>query len=180
MTGPWDDLVLVGVVARPHGVRGQVIVNAEATDPTERFVPGFTMQARVRGADVELVVERVSFLHGRPILTLRGVRTRDEAAALQGAELRVPAAALPALPEGSYYHYELVGCAVTLVDGRDLGRVARVDDTSGTPSLVVDRDGGECLIPLADSICQVVDVKGRRIVVAPPEGLVELNAPRSR
>ena len=57
-----------------------------------------------------------------------------------------------------------------------IGRVLRVDGTPGASVLVVDAAGAEVLIPVADAICKVIDPAARRIVIDPPEGLLDLNA----
>jgi 16S rRNA processing protein RimM len=74
-----------------------------------------------------------------------------------------------------YYLHELVGCMVETVGGDRLGEVARVDGGAGSSQLVVGRGTEEVLIPLAEPICIDVNVVAKRIVVAPPEGLLELN-----
>ncbi len=61
-------------------------------------------------------------------------------------------------------------------DGDPVGPVVKVDDGAGGHLLVVTGRGGEVLIPLAADICVEIDVKARRIVVEPPEGLLDLNA----
>ena len=63
--------------------------------------------------------------------------------------------------------------------GRVLGRVTAVDGPMERSWLVVDGGRGEILIPLAADICVQIDPQTARIVVSPPEGLIELNAPRS-
>ena len=171
----WDDMVLVGVVARSHGNRGQVIVNNETDFPESRFRPGATLFARRGTAPVEtLQVTSVRFQQGRPILGLEGVGSIDEAERLAGAELKVPASEQEPLPEGSYYHHELIGCAVVTAAGQAVGKVTAVEGAGAASRLVVRGPRREVLIPLADEICQV-DVTAKRITVTPPEGLLEVN-----
>jgi 16S rRNA processing protein RimM len=173
---PWDDLVLVGVVARTHGNKGAVIVNVETDFPEERFRPGAMLFARVPGrAPEEVVLTSVRFQGGRPIVQVAGVDTIDAAERLAGAELRIPESEQRALPEGSYYHHQLVGCVVVTETGAVVGRVAAVEGEMGASRLVVRGSRAEVLIPLAAAICQV-DIAEQRIVVTPPDGLLELNA----
>ena len=97
-----------------------------------------------------------------------------------GLEVQIPLAERVPLPQGSYYISDLAGCEVIEADGRVLGRVREVEfigeDVAGTPNLVIDSAAGELLIPLAQDICTSVDIVGRRITVALPEGLLDLNA----
>lgn len=177
--GEADDLLLVGRVARAHGNRGQVIVNLETDFAEDRFTPGRVLLV---GAGSEVQARRirdVRFHQGRPILTLDGVETMNDAEALAGAELRVEAASLAPLPAGTFYHHDLVGCEVTETRGRVLGRVASVEGPMERSWLVVDGGRGEILIPLTAEICVRVDPRAQQIVVDPPEGLIELNEPGS-
>jgi 16S rRNA processing protein RimM len=173
----WDEMAVVGRIARAHGIRGQVIVNAETDFPRERFRPGAELLGR-RGADTApetFVITSVRFHRDRPVIGFDGVRDMTTARALAGMELRVPANQLVPLPPGSYYHHDLVGCAVETVDGTRVGVVTSVEGSAGGSRLIVATSGGgEVQVPLAVSICPTIDLAARRIVVAPPEGLLDL------
>ena len=176
MSVEWDALVLVGRVARAHGNKGQVIVNPETDFPEERFRVGQTVFTGGAGQDArERLISAARFHQGRPVIALEGIESMDDAEALAGAELRVPESALNQLPEGSYYHYELVGCEVRRQDGTIVGTVKSIEGPMHGSTLVVEGRHGEVLIPLASEICVSIDPKQRVIVIEPPEGLVELN-----
>jgi 16S rRNA processing protein RimM len=170
--------VLVGRVARAHGNRGQVIVNPETDFPEERFRPGQALLARAGTETRRLVVTSVRFQRGRPVIGLDGVETMDDAEALAGTELRIPESELLPLPEGTFYHHDLVGCDVQRQDGTTIGRVTRVEGSAAGSLLVVQTRRGEVLIPLAADICVSIEPQHRRIVVEPPEGLLEVNRTR--
>jgi 16S rRNA processing protein RimM len=169
-----QDLVLVGRVARAHGNKGQVIVNPDTDFAEERFRVGAVLLVGEQA--LPLAVQAVRFHQGRPIIALQGVESMDDAEALAGAELKVPASSLGPLPEDTYYHFDLIGCDVRDTADRLVGQVAGVEGTIDMSRLVVESDRGEVLIPLVADICVQIDVAGRRIVVSPPEGLIELNA----
>ena len=114
----WDEMVVVGRIARAHGNRGQVIVDSATDFPDERFKVGSVLFVRRRDATDAVRVENVRFHRGRPIIGLAGIDTIDAAEALAGSELRVSADALQPLPPGSFYHHDLVGCAVETSSGR--------------------------------------------------------------
>lgn len=170
-----QELLLVGRVARAHGNRGQVIVNLETDFPESRFALGQVLHVG-RGTEFEpRRIESVRFHQGRPVIGLEGVDTMDAAEALAGADLKVPAAALAPLPEGTFYHHDLVGCDVRDRGGHAIGRVTGVEGTMERSRLVVSgRDGREILIPLVAAICVEVNPASRVIVVDPPEGLLDL------
>ncbi len=175
MPARWAEMAVVGRIARAHGNRGQVIVDPETDFPGERFRAGAELFVE-RGGDAQpIVVTSVRFQHDRPVLALAGVDTIDAAEGLAGRELRVPVERLTALPPGSFYHHDLIGCRVETTAGTAVGIVRRVEGTPAGSRLVVDGPRGEILIPLAADICPTIDVAARRIVVAPPEGLLELN-----
>jgi 16S rRNA processing protein RimM len=168
-------MVLVGIVARTHGNRGQVIVNSETDFPEARFRPGATLYARSTGGPVEaLRIASVRFQQGRPILGIDGIGSIDDAERLAGAELKVPASEQERLPPGSFYHHQLIGCDVVTGAGEVIGTVTKVEGTGAASRLVVTSARREVLIPLAQEICQV-DVGAKRILVSPPAGLLELN-----
>jgi 16S rRNA processing protein RimM len=172
----WDAMAVVGRIARAHGIRGQVIVNLDTDFPEQRFKPGAKVFAK-RGASVDtLIVTTVRFQNGRPVIGVEGVETMNDAEALAGLELRVPIEELAPLPEGTFYHHDLVGCQVVTGRGDDVGTVEGVEGTIGGSRLVVAGVKGEILIPLVTEICRTIDVPGKRIVIEPPEGLLDLNA----
>lgn len=171
----WDDLVLVGRIARPHGLHGQVIVNPETDFPEERFVPGATMWIQSALGEERLVITAARLQGGRPVIGFAGFERIEDVERLAGVELRVPEEALHQLDPGVYYHHQLVGCVVETADGERVGEVARVEGGAAGSLLTVDGPRGEILIPLAQDICTSIDVESRRIRIEPPEGLLELN-----
>jgi 16S rRNA processing protein RimM len=172
-----DGLILVGHVARAHGNKGQVIVNPETDFAEERFAAGTTLL--VGDPLVERRVATVRFQQGRPIVGFEGIDTMDAAEALAGAPIKVAEAALAPLPEGTYYRHQLVGCEVQDTDGRIIGVVAAVEGPIEASRLVIDAPHGEVLIPLNADICVEVAPEAKRIRVAAPEGLIDLNAKKS-
>jgi len=174
-TDDWDEMVLVGFVARTHGNRGEVILNSETDFAEQRFRVDATLYARIGAGPIEpLRVTSVRFQQGRPILGVAGISSIGEAERLAGAALKVPASEQDALPHGTYYHHQLIGCEAATKSGEIIGRVTAVEGTGAATRLVVRGGRAEVMIPLAEEICDI-DVAGKRIVVTPPEGLLEVN-----
>ena len=171
----WDDFVLVGRVARTQGRRGEVIVNPETDFLEDRFAAGAVVWMLREGRPVQVAIRSAWIHKGRPVIALEGVETMTDAEALHGVELRVPPDALHALPAGSYYEHDLVGCTLMTEDGRLLGVVRAVERGAGPSRLVVGHGRDEFQLPLVDAFCVEIDVAGRRIVVRPPDGLIGLN-----
>jgi 16S rRNA processing protein RimM len=168
-------MAVVGRVARAHGIRGQVIVQVETDFASERFRPGAELFVNRGGVAEPITLTTARFHRDRPVIGISGVDDMNAAQALAGAELRVPRDRLVALPPGAFYHHDLVGCAVETRSGESLGVVQSVEGTWGGSRLVVGTPRGEILVPLAGDICSTIDVAARRIVIDPPEGLVDLN-----
>ena len=171
--------MVVGRIGRPHGVRGQVTVEVRTDDPDLRFAPGTTLltEPAARGP---LTVAAARWHSGTLLLTLAGpdgevVSSREEADALRNTQLLVPVAELPELEDpDSFYDHQLVGLAAVLPDGSPIGEVSAVRH-EGTELLVVRRpEGGELLVPFVTAIVPTVDVAAGRVVVDPPEGLLDL------
>ena len=175
MTAAWDDLIVVARVARPHGRRGEVILNLETDFPEERFRPGNRLLVRRGALIAPLVIRSVWFMRDRPVVGFDGVESIDDAEALAGIELRIPAEQLAALPPGMFYHHDLLGCRVETTSGAVVGEVVGVEGRGAASRLVVRTPRGEDLIPLVDEMCPIIDPPARRIVVAAPDGLLGLN-----
>ena len=171
----WDDMVVVGRVARPHGLRGQVIVNPETDFVEERFRAGAVFWTRsARGAE-QLTVTSARVQNGRPVIAFEGFSSIEDVKRLAGLDLRVPEEELQPLEAGAYYHHQLIGCVVQTVAGDRVGEVVRVDGGAAGSLLVVGGSRGEVLIPLAVEICVEIDVGSKRIRINPPEGLLDVN-----
>ncbi|HUO86796.1 MAG TPA: ribosome maturation factor RimM [Thermoanaerobaculia bacterium] len=186
-TDPSDPgTVAVGRVLRPHGLRGEVVVEV-ASDNPERFAvgaelllmaPGEAGEAAPGAARRRLTVASVREHRGVLLVGFGGVEDRDAADALRG-ELAVPAGDVPEPPAGSWYHYQLFGCRVTDRANGPLGEVVDLIEDGGGLLLVVEGRGRRVPVPFVERFLVRVDVEAREIEVALPEGLVETCASTS-
>jgi 16S rRNA processing protein RimM len=168
-------MVLVGRIARPHGLRGQVFVNPETDFVEDRFRVGATFWTRSARGDEQLTVTSARVQNGRPVVGFEGFSSIEEVERLAGLDLRVPEDDLQQLDAGVYYHHQLIGCAVETIAGERVGEVVRVNGGSAGSLLEVDGPRGQVLIPLAVEICVEIDVETKRIRIDPPEGLLDVN-----
>jgi 16S rRNA processing protein RimM len=174
--------VTVARILRPHGRRGEVAAEI-LTDFPERLTQlrsAALWDGRSEPRDVSVRKCWISRSRGgQAIFHFEGSDSISAAEKLVGLEVQVPLSERVALPAGSYYISDLMGCEVCERDGATLGRVRDVqftgEEVAGTPLLVVDSPRGELLIPLAREICVRVDTALRRVEVVLPEGLAELN-----
>ena len=143
-------LVSIGRVGKPHGLKGAFFVERPSEDP-DRFALGAIVL--VNGAAAAVVESKHS--GGRPVIRLDREVER-------GAELEIPRSELPPLPADTYYTFELVGLAVEEEGGRTLGRVR--DVVPGVANDVLELDSGLAL-PMVEACISVVDLAAARIVV---------------
>jgi 16S rRNA processing protein RimM len=173
-THPADgDLVLVGRVVKPHGIRGEVAVDV-LSDVADRFVPGAELSGRGRTWTVETARPH----QGRALVRFDGVPDRTAAEGLRGLELYAAPGATA--DEDVFWAHELVGLEVVHGDdGRLLGVVADIVElppAAGYDLLEVSHEGSTWLLPAVDELVEVEELDGggyRLVVVDPPEGLVD-------
>ena len=167
--------LVVGQIVRPHGIRGEVVVEVTTDEPAARFTPGAALVTDPATAG-PLTIEAVRPHQGRLIVAFEGVPDRDGADALRGVKLCVDSAEVPPPTDPDEYHdFQLVGLTAVALSGEALGDVVRVDHPPGADLLVLRRpDGRTALVPFVKAIVPEVDVAGGRVVLAPPEGLFDL------
>ena len=167
---------LVGRIVKPHGIRGELVVEPRTDSPEIRFAVGTVLSANLRdGSKRDLTVAAARPHAGRLLVVVDGVEDRDGAELLRGTLLLAPEADLP--PTGDpdeFYDHELEGLAVFTADGTRIGVIAEVLHGGGSDLLLVHREGGgEVLVPFVSQIVPEVDVRAGRVVIDPPEGLLD-------
>lgn len=165
-----DDLVCVGALAGAFGVRGEVRLKSFCATP--EAIAGYAPlsdESGTRRFDVTLTGRAANALTAR----LSGIRTREEAEALRGLRLFVPRARMPDLPEDEFYHADLIGLAVHDPGGTLLGHVRAVLNHGAGDLLEIHGPGlrDTVLLPFTRAAVPLVDLRGRRVVADPPEGL---------
>lgn len=167
--------VVVGRVAKAHGVTGELAVDVRTDSPEQRFAVGYALTARTRDTPARTVTVAAARAHsGRLLVRFEEVHDRAEAEALRGALLIADTADLPPTDDADeFYDHQLEGLAVELMDGTRVGTVREVLHSPGGESLVVDREAGEALVPFVRAIVPTVDIAAGRVVIDPPEGLLE-------
>jgi 16S rRNA processing protein RimM len=169
------DLVAIGEIARAHGLRGEVRVTP-LTDHPERFervTECVLWDATRDGRETRRIT--TARRHGDAlVVAFAGCDGVDDARALVGRLIAVPRdEALPP-PPGSFYPWQLEGARVTTEDGRPVGRVVGIEHAGAQDLWIVAGEGREHLIPAVSDIVIDVDVAAARVVIRPPEGLLDL------
>ena len=171
--------VTVARILRPRGLRGELAAEI-LTDFPERL-PKLreVWLADGRGAPRRITVRRCWLSPsrgGQAIFHFDGVENVEAAERLRGCEVQIPFEQRAKLDPGNYYVGELIGCVVWEAGAAAaLGAVRDVEFPGGVPLLAVETPEGEILVPLAAEFCVRIDVSAKRIDVALPEGLRDLN-----
>lgn len=171
--------LVIGRVARAHGVHGEIVVDVRTDEPDERFAVGTVLHGRKPRAreGTDYTVTAVRSHSGRLLVRLDEVDDRATADELRGTLFLVDPAQLPASDEpDAFYDHELEGLSVTLLDGSAVGTVVEVLHTAAGELLAVRPAGaeqGEHLVPFVAAIVTAVDLDTATIVIDPPDGLLE-------
>ncbi len=167
-------LVEIGVLARPHGIRGEVCVHYFATSP--KLLQGELYAQAGNLPPRPIRVTGLRMHHGQPIVTIEGVPDRSGAEMLRGQRLLIPEEVLPPTEEDEHYIYELIEYEV--FDKTSEARLGRLDHVlfygEQETWVILDDAKKEILLPAVPQFVDSIDDNTRRILVSPPEGLLEL------
>ena len=189
------DLVQIGRVIKPHGVRSEVVVDATTDDPAGRFAVGEVLVGKQAGRERELTVKSMRPHQGRLLVFFDEVPDRNDAETLRG--MRFFAAPVFDDDDEAYYDHELIGLRVLnvgdvdeatatarayedeLPEPEDIGEITGVirNPTQRLLQVALDGDGDagrEVLVPFVHALVPIVDMDNGAVVITPPEGLLEL------
>jgi 16S rRNA processing protein RimM len=169
--------LVVGRVAKSHGIKGEVVVEVRTDEPEQRFALGAVLRGR-KPREQKLTtytVEAAREHSGRLLLRLEGVADRAAADALRGTLFVIDSAELePSEDPDEFYDHELEGLAVRLADGTPVGTVVEVLHSAAGELLSVRREGApELLVPFVAAIVTSVSVADGVVEIDPPEGLLD-------
>ncbi|MDT4989241.1 MAG: rRNA processing protein RimM [Micromonosporaceae bacterium] len=174
-------LLVVGRIARPHGVRGEINVDVRTDDPAARFAPGSVLTTdpgRRAAPDVPatLTIATVRPHRDKLLIVFEGIHDRDAADRLRGVLLCVDSRDVADSDDPDEFNdHQLIGLAAVGADGDPLGEVTGVEHAPASDLLVLRRpDGRSALVPFVRAIVADVDLAAGRVVVTPPDGLFDL------
>ncbi len=172
-----DDLTRVGVVVRPHGIRGELVVTPE----------GATLESAMKGDSIWLGAEtaprRVVSVRphkGRWLFALEDVPDRTAAESWRGAEVRVASTCLAGLTDDEIWAHEIVGYRVEAADGTPLGVVRELVPSSPHDLLEIENDGATALVPMVRDWLVRLSREDRCMTLELPAGLLEATAGNRR
>lgn len=169
VVGTAADLVPIGLARRPHGVAGEVLVQAlgETLPSVEEGEPLVIRFPRRADSKRSFTVRRIRPTHGDlHLLALDEIRTREDARSVCGAELCVPRSRLPALQSGEFYRADLLGMAVVTASGDAIGVVQGFLDLPQHDVLIVRNGSREVLLPMVEDTVHAIELQAGRIVAS--------------
>jgi 16S rRNA processing protein RimM len=152
--------VRVARIVKPHGIRGELCLEMLGGGP-ERLGPG----SQVRCGKGILEVEEVRLADKGVLCRLSGIVDRNGAAAVQGEYLEVGSQALRTLPEGEYFHFQLVGLRIVDESGAQRGELTEVETYPANDVYVVSRSGAELRVPAVREAVIGIDLSAGTMTV---------------
>jgi 16S rRNA processing protein RimM len=172
-----SERIAVGIIRKAHGVRGEASIEPW-TDSPDRFddLKSVTLVSPDDALTRELRVESVRAHGERALMKFAGIDTPEEIQTLHNWTIEIPVAQARSLDEDEYFLHDLIGLTLIDAEGRERGIVTDTLEGGGGILLSVKRPDGKTFeLPFAADLCTTIDVPGRRIVVALPEGLDDLD-----
>lgn len=165
----------LGLIRRAHGIRGGVRVEYFGEDPLELpRLSGTVLEPPGGGDPVPAEILKVKLSPPGIIVSLGGIGSRDAAELLRGFYLSAPRGSLPPPGEDELYQADLIGLAVRLTDGTEIGWVSGFSDFGGAPNLEVETpSGGTLMIPWTETYIAEADPEEGRVTVKDAPGLLD-------
>jgi len=164
------EYLVVGIVRRPHGVKGEMLMDIR-TDFPERLKSGMTVFVGDQYQPMAIASLRT---HAKGLLIrFRGIKTPEDAGLYRNTWVYVPTADRPELPDGEYYHHQLLGLNVVTSEGRELGTLTDIIETGANDVYVVrDAGGNEVLLPAIPPVILDINLADRQMCVHLLDGLI--------
>ena len=179
----YNNLLRVCRIGKAQGLKGEVTVQVFTDEPYERFKPGTHLYTQ--DGSRKLVVENARTFKNRWILLFEESLNRNDAEALNGLELYIPAESAENLAQhNAWYIKDLVGLEARLCENNQLGQPAQVigkvvDVLDGAQSLLkirlvnpIDEDNKTALVPFVEALVPEIDIKDQYLTINPPGGLI--------
>ena len=163
---------VVGVIGRPHGVRGEVAVELRTDEPERRFAPGQVLLEE--GGTRQFTVRSVRDHSGRLLVSFAELVDRAGAEAARG--ILLAAAVEPderAAAPGEFYDRHLIGLRAATPDGAEVGRVRSVLHLPAQDILEIETAAGRRLVPFVEALVPDVDLEAGRLTVVSLTGLLD-------
>lgn len=169
-----EECIELGYIEKSHGLKGEVKAKFDVHNMDEYAKRKTFYLAKKDQPIQKMKVKRMNLANpAQAIIKFEGVNYRDEADALKGSTIYFPEKELPALEEGQFYYFQIMGYEVEDETHGRLGKVSNIIETSAQDVLVMDHKGKEVLIPMTEEFVKRADHEAKLMITAMPEGLLE-------
>lgn len=169
------DWLNVGKIVNTHGIRGEVRVISRTDFPEERYKVGSKLAIFKKKSKTPIHVTVASHRKHKnfDLLTFEGHSNINDVEQYRDSILKVSVEYLQPLPEGEYYHFEIIGCHVESTEGEAIGEITQVVLTGANDVWEVqDAKGKMHYIPYIDDVVKSVDIEQKKVVIEVMEGLL--------
>jgi len=170
-----EELLLVGSVLRPHGLKGFLRIRSYAQSEKTFLNAGALFLKTTSGETREHAVLSISPHQSIFLLKLKGLESLEEAETYRGAAIFIRKGALTRESDEEFFWHEIIGLEVYLTSGEYLGTIREVFPTGSNDVFVVREEGVEILIPAIHDVVREIDLDRRRMTIEPMEGMLDLN-----
>ncbi len=170
MKSPGLEFIIIGQVVAPRGIKGKLKVGV-VTDFPQRFAP----RSQIYINREPMTIASTEWHKGKAIIKLDTIDSIEEAEKLRGQAIEIHHSQLQPLPEGQYYHFQLIGLEVWTTQEELLGNITEILTAESNDNYVVRGAKGEILIPAIEDVVKSVDLDKGRITIEAIEGLLGLN-----
>ena len=164
------EFLVVGKLGKPHGLQGEIVMDVY-TDFPERIKPGVVVYVGMQFQPLQITKVRS---HSRGLLLcFKGYQSRDEVAELRNLLVQVRTADRPELPNGEYYHHQLLGLQVIDENRYEVRTYHSIIETGANDVYVVQNESGaELLIPAIDSVILDINLEDNQVMLHLLPGLI--------
>jgi len=167
------EYVTIGHILAPWGTKGQLKIQV-ATDFPYHYAPSSKAYINHR----PMTIDSTEWHKGAPIIKLSNIDSVEDGQKLVGQAVEIPRSQLQPLPQGQYYHFQLIGLRVETTQGEPLGNITEIiaaPSQNVNDIYIVNGSRGELLIPAIEDVVKSIDLEQGRMVIEPIKGLLSLN-----
>ena len=164
------EFITIGGILAPRGVEGKLKVKVE-TDFPQRF----TSSSQIYINRQPFAIDSTEWHNGKLVIKLNTIDSFEDAQKLRGKSVEIHRSQIYPLPEGQYYHFQLIGLEVWTTRGELLGNITEILTAESNDNYVVRGTKGEVLIPAIEDVVKSIDLDKGCVVIEPIEGLLSLN-----
>ena len=161
------EFITVGEIISPWGVRGELKV-----EPTTEFPERFAAHSKLYVNRHSVIVDNCTWHKGKAIIKLSNIDSVEDARKLSGQSLEIHQSQLKPLPEGQYYHFQLIGLEIRTTQGEVVGNIVEILTSESNDSYVVHGARGEILIPAIEDVIKSIDLDKGCVIIEPIDGLL--------